>query len=460
MSSARVLARAFAILALALAAGGAARVARAQAPDTSAAAVDTTHAAPLDRYLRSLADSTDTYFGPVAAPTDTAGLDSARAYGLDHPYANTLRPSRHFAALPVFRFNRVDGPVWGLSASLGQRTGRLGKLGGEGAYAVGPNRWFGEGRYVKWLDRGESTWALDVGGGRRTATLDRERSDTRLAVLRAVVNGSDRKQYDQQDGVWGRIWREGATHRLGLQYRDVLETPRAVTATWSLTGKRAVIPFNVPAVRGRASEFEFEALWRVPATPLIVQALHANASRKLGGSLGYRRTLLSAGANIGLGRSLSLLPQAEYGTLRGNALPQEAFYLGGSHTLRSLNSEALGGSNIAVARIDLVTVRDVLALAHIPHPAWLPLQAGVFGGIGAVWGFDPYGGPPRPGNDWPHRNAWLSEAGASLLYQPGIPSPSDLYHLDVAFPLGPRRHGPHVDVGISRPLDLLRPFER
>lgn len=418
------------------------------------AAPDTT----LGGYLRSLADSSDAYFGAIAAPTDTAGLDSARAFGLEHPYANTLRPKRPVSLAPDLRFNRVDGPVYGARAGIGTAA-KLGKVGGEVSYASGPNRWFGQGTYDKQLERGETTWGLELGGGRRTVTMDRERSDARLSALRAFLNGSDRKQYLQHDGVWGTLSREGATLRLGLGYRNMLETPRVTTATWNLLNHTPEIVDNLQAVRGRASEFEFEGLWCVPRTPLQAQVLHATASRHIGSAFEYRRTLVSAGADVSVGRSLSLIPQAEYGTLNGDALPQEAFYLGGSHTLRSVPSGSIGGSRIAVARVDLITVRDVLALAHLPHPRAFPLEAGVFGGVGAAWGFDPFGGPRRSGGDWPESRDWLGEAGFSFLYQPGIPDPAEFLHLDVAFPLGPRGGNARIDVGVSRALDLLRPFQ-
>jgi len=114
------------------------------------------------------------------------------------------------------------------------------------------------------------------------------------------------------------------------------------------------------------------------------------------------------------------------------------FYLGGQHSLRSLTGDSRGGTGLALARLDVVESPDLLTLAHIPHPAMLPLQAGVFAASGAVWGADPYGGPSVPGLDWPRRQGWLSEAGASLIYQPGIPDPLWMLRLNVAWPLGPR----------------------
>ena len=73
-------------------------------------------------YLRSLADSTDRYFGESAAPVDTAGLDSALAYGLMHPprpERRSLRPS--FG--PWFGFDRANGALWGGSIGWGEAQG-------------------------------------------------------------------------------------------------------------------------------------------------------------------------------------------------------------------------------------------------------------------------------------------------------------------------------------------------
>src|SRR3989442_14131546 len=86
-------------------------------PDLTApsAAPDTT----LDQFLGRLSDSTSAYFGISAAAPDTAGLASALAYGLLHPAP--IPPVRlRSAVLPDFGFNRVDGPVYSLTARLGR----------------------------------------------------------------------------------------------------------------------------------------------------------------------------------------------------------------------------------------------------------------------------------------------------------------------------------------------------
>ena len=54
-----------------------------------------------------------------------------------------------------------------------------------------------------------------------------------------------------------------------------------------------------------------------------------------------------------------------------------------------------------IGRLELLGTADVLEALRAPHPAFLPIQLGAFAAAGAVWGADPYGGPPRPGGDWP-----------------------------------------------------------
>ena len=103
-------------------------------------------------------------------------------------------------------------------------------------------------------------------------------------------------------------------------------------------------------------------------------------------------------------------------------------------------------------------MRDVLALARIPHPAAFPMQASVFGATGAVWGRDPYGGPVRPGTDWPRREAWRSEVGFSALYQPGLPDPASFVSVSLAIPVGSSSGGQRLSVSYGRSLDFLRAF--
>ena len=170
-----------------------------------------------------------------------------------------------------------------------------------------------------------------------------------------VPTSVDTDLWRPADGVETRLAREGAAHRLGLRYRDMLETPRATTATWNLAGKTPEIVDNLQAARGRARELEVELIGRLPRTPVLAEAIHATSGQSLGSDFEYRRTLLAAGADVGLGRAFAVVPQVEYGFLAGDALPQESFYLGGSHTLRALPGESLGGTRLALFHAALIS---------------------------------------------------------------------------------------------------------
>ena len=404
--------------------------ASARADDPAAA--DTT----LGDYLHALADSSDAHFGPVTASIDTTGLDSSRVYAFAHPERWGYRRKQRVAFFPVADFNRVDGPALGAGAAFGSAL-EWGKLSGQWAYATGPNLSLGTVAYLKRLEQPTVRWDLKAFGGRTTSVMNREDRGHSLSALSAFVSGGDHSHYLRQDGVTARLSREGVTHRLAVGYRNELESPRVTTATWNLRHKRPAIVGNLPATLGRASELSYELLWRVPRTPVTAQALHATSSRSIGSDFEYRRTLVSAGADIGIGRTFAVVPQVEYGGLTGDGLPQAAFYLGGSHTLRSLPYAVTGGSRLALARLDVLMVRDVLEVLHVPHPAAFPLQLGTFAATGAVWGRDPYTGLVRPGVDWPNVAEWRHEAGVSVMWQPGIPDPAMFVRVNWAKPIGP-----------------------
>ncbi len=115
---------------------------------------------------------------------------------------------------------------------------------------------------------------------------------------------------------------------------------------------------------------------------------------------------------------------------------------------------ALGGSSFGLAKLELVSVRDLLGLLRIPRPELFYFQPALFAATGAVGGTDPFGGPPRPGDRWPERANWLSEAGAAIHYSPGLFGIT--IRMSEAWPLGPTTRGERFEFLISHPLDLLR----
>jgi hypothetical protein len=451
-------ARGFATV-LCLAALLSAGAARAQEPVPPPVPAPAPADSSFGEYLETLRDSTDIYFGSTVAPVDTAGLDSALAAGLALPASSsravpgTWRPR----VGPWLGFNRVNGPVYGATLAGGRRRG-LGELSGRAGYAVGSDEWLGSGGYTKALRRAGVDWAFTGEAGRWTASMDRERSDTRLAALRAFVAGTDTRRYLRRDGLDLALNADHGWWRGRIGYRDLRESPLEPTARWSLFSSSLNVPDNLAAARGTNHELGYLLGARTPWVPFTAEAEHFSSSEEIGSDFEYRRTRLSLGGDIGVGQILAIVPQFSYGRLSGDAVPQASFYLGGMHSMRSLPGASRGGTGLALAKLDVLGLPDLLAVLRIPHPAMLPIQAGAFVATGAVWGVDPYGGPSRPGLDWPNAADYVHEAGVSLIYRPGIPDPASFMQFSWAWPVGPHPGRPRFSVTYSRGVDLVKAF--
>lgn len=409
----------------------------------------------LGLFLRGLADSTDAYFGVSGARPDTAGLDSALAYALANP--RRYRARRGFQLWPKFAFNRADGPTWGAASAF--EADPYGRLSGGARWAAGADEWLWDARWQRNFVGPSAHWTAHARGLRGTRVVDRERGLSQLTTLRALIYGSDSRHYYRTEGIELRLEREATTWRAGVWYRDGVEGPLATTTGWNLARKELSVFDNIPVTHGRVREFTFDANWQVPFAPVTAEIEHSTSGAGIDSDLEYRRTRVNAAGEFAVGRFAALVPQVMYGRVYGRLEPQVAFYLGGAHTLRSMETSSLGGSGIALARLDLIGAPDLLALARIPHPAILPVQGAVFAATGAVWGDDPYGGPERPGTDWPRARQWLSEAGFSLIWQPGLPDPEGYFRFDYTVPIGPDRPAQtRWTVAYTRALDLIEPF--
>jgi hypothetical protein len=404
-------------------------------------------------FLEQLSDSTSDYFGVSAVPIDTAGLDSLllRRLAQGDGTERRLRPS----LTPDFRFNRVDGPVYGLDVGVGERR-QTGELSFGVDYAAGPNTWLWLGRYRKLHGRRGREWEFDGLGGAATLSMDRERESRRLATLRALVFGTDSQNYLRQEGWTAALRKHHPVATLGVRYRDDIDKPLSTTASWNILDADLRRYDNLPAAYGRVREFEFAAV--VNPSPVSAEIIHQTSGAGIGSDFEYRRTRLAASVDWGIGRIGSFIPQAGYGRLTGNPIPQASFYLGGSSTIRSMSTGDRGGTGLVFGRLEFLGARDILEVLRIPHPAYLPLQLDVFTGAGAVWGVDPYGGPTRGGGDWPDREHWVSEAGFSLVYQPGFPNPLMLLRVTYAIPLGTEREENRFSITLSNAFDALRTF--
>lgn len=445
---------------------GLARDARAErlppagAPNAATDGIRAGPAAPdsaLDRFLGVMSDSTATYFGMTAVRPDTAGLDSALSYGLAHPGAQRRRGRFSLSYRPDLGFSRVDGPVYGGAVAIG-RASALGRLEGLVDWASGPNDVLGGATYQRSTQGRDATWSLRLAGGRRTDGMDRDSRDIMLAMVRAFFSGTDYKHYLRRDGFEGSLARETGTWRVEGGYRDMLEQPLPITATWNLVNAEPAVTFNLPAARGRNREFTLGAATRLPKAPVWCEIGYASSSGATSSDFEYRRTRAALAADFAAGRRLAIVPQFSYGRLTGEAVPQASFYLGGTNSMRGLLGATRGGTGMALARLDLIESDDVLALARIPHPAWLPIQAGAYAAAGAVWGADPYGGPARGGLSLPDEEHWVSEAGAALLWRPGLPDPAGFFRFSYAWPLGPARESARFTATYSRALALVKPI--
>ena len=423
-------------------------------------------AAPADSglggYLGGLADSTDLYFGITGARPDTTSFDSLLAAGLADPKSQRRRGPLRLEPGPWITFNRVLGPLWGGALTASARG--VGSLEGKLGYADGTETWMGGGEYRKsWQRRPraargykvEPEWGLTVRGGRFPGVLDPDRRETVLALARALIWGTDRQHYLRRDGVRAVLRRETPAMRLEFSGRDELESPQEVTTTWNLYRRDPVVEFNLPARLARVRELGVEVCTRIPGTPAFVEFESNFADDAWGSDLTYTRLRAAVAAELPIGGVAGLVPQATMGRLDGRDIPQAAFFLGGATSLRSIPGWALAGTRKALARVDLLTAPKLFEPLHLPES--LPLQLGVFGGIGAVWGDDPYGGPGTPEDEWPDRSAWLAEAGGSLLYRPGLPDPRGHIRFDWSWPIGPQHRSGRFIVYYSLPIDLLHP---
>jgi hypothetical protein len=446
------LSRALSLVLLALAASSVAFAQTPPAPPPTPAPADSA----FHEFLRQLSDSTSDYFGRSAQPIDTTGLDSVlarRLAGID-----PTRPFPMPSVLPDFRFNRVDGPVYGLAVNMGERRW-MGEASAHVDYAAGPNEWLWRTRYEKAFGRRGREWEIDALGGVMTMSMDRERESRRLATLRALVFGTDSQNYLRQEGWTLAVRRVHPVATVGVRYRDNVDKPLQTTASWNLLDNDLRRFDNLQATYGRAHEFEFAVVADAhPLLPVHAEVIHQTSGDAIGSDFETRRTRVAVSGDIGVGRSWSFVPQAAYGRLNGDPIPQAAFFIGGSRSMRSLSTGDRAGTAFSFGRLELIGTRDILEVLRIPHPAFLPLQLDLFTGVGAVWGDDPYGGPPRGGVDWPDEEHWVSEAGFAIVYQPGFPDPLMLLRMTYAVPLGPEREANRFSITLSSALDALRTF--
>lgn len=412
----------------------------------------------LQRYFGSMADSTDAYFGIAAQQPDTTGLDSALTWRLANPGKAGRGRAGRVTLRPAFDFNRAVGAMYGGGADLSLGSGR-GTVGGTLQWANGPNVWFGHGGWTLRRLHGadDDGWTLKLSAGRRAEAFNRDYFNASFALVSALFYGGDRHSYLRRDGVRASYaYRTGAWNATAA-YRNELESPLATTATWTLTGADADPAANGAAAFGRASELSLAGSVKLPWAPFTVEGTAWNAGGVLGGDLAYHRYRAAAGGALALGRHVAFVPQFEYARLTGAALPQDVLYLGGQYSLLSLDSQSLQGTGRAVGRADVVVHDDVLELLRLRHHPAFPIQLGAFAATASRWGYDPATGVAKlTDRHWPGSEQWMSEAGVSLMYRPGLPDPETFFRVDYVWPLGPGGREPGIQVSWKRTLHLLR----
>jgi len=397
----------------------------------------------LMHFMGSYADSSDRYFGLSAAPADTAGLDSTLSYYLGNPEAITRMrrgPSRFSLPSPDYRFNRVDGNYWGARADLGNsRT--WGRIEGGAGYAAGQKEWLGSAHLIERRDTNAGLWSLDGGWDKSTDRMDPNHRLLSIYWVRALLNGSDRLHYLRREGASVSLRHDTRRTTLIVGYRDQRERPLQVTALWNLFGSTPAVSDNLQARKGHVRAYSVAAGAGVGPWPIELWVENQTSARGMGSDFDYRRWLAAAGTIWPVVPWASLALQGNYGTLREDVVPQAAFMFGGSHSLRSIPGFSMSGTRTALARAEVIFAPDLLQVTHLPHPSFLNLEASVTGAVGSAWGIQPFTGANLGGDTWPERASWLSEAGAALLYRPGIPDPWGFIRLDWAWPVG-NNHGP------------------
>ena len=417
----------------------------------------------LHAYVHSMSDSTDAWYGAAASPVDTAGLDSALAAGLARPRgrqggsgSNSARRGQHFSWSPALGFNRADGGQ--LGAGLTLHLPLPGQLSGRAQYTTGTHDLLGEGAWgTSWaVPRLRSRLSFRIAAGRWSEAFDRDHYDPAYSTFKALLHGNDRHHYLRRDGFTSTLRLGGEAGLASIGWRDQLESSLPYTTSWTLFGGDPKLTYNSPAAFGRARELSLQGDATIPHTRFRVNVAHWTSEPRLGSDFRYRRTRVTIGGDVSLGQHLALVPQATYGRLRGEALSQDAFFLGGATSLRTLERNQLAGTGQAFARVDLILVDDLRRLLHLPLPAWLPVQAGVFAASGSLWGRDALRGAATPTlRDWPRRSDWLSEVGGGLAWRPGVPDPLAALRFEYTLPIGADARTAKFTLAFQRAVHLL-----
>jgi hypothetical protein len=421
------------------------------APPPANAAADTS----LDAYLSGLRDSTHVFFRGDTLVFDTTATDSLDRLYRQHPELAPRQPRGEFDARragsensPLMRIDEVEGLYTGARLQLNGSGRGPGALAGTAGWSFGLH----EARYAL-------GWTRSFGGEDRALAVH-------LSAYRST-QGLDAAQVEPEpllagprlpaarDELWFRRegWRARALARtrwlaFEASYRDEQAHPLEYPGSFSgllVNGSpqdRRSLPGTVRALGAAV------ALGSRGVDGLLRAGFeHAG----LGGKFEFDRVRVNAARMFRIGSVGLLALQAEWSSADSGAPAQERFYAGGASALQAYQVGALAGRQMYLGRATLLLGNDVLALAHVPHPRWLPLSLGLFAETGAVPDLPPGAGlsPRKPRGD-----AWASDVGVGLWYRPGLPDPLSYLKFSASMPVGPHNdHRVHWTLTWGRLLD-------
>jgi hypothetical protein len=317
-------------------------------------------------------------------------------------------PSLHLPDLSSFRFNRVEGPSFGVRAEAG-----LGRVSVDGAARLGAADWEPAGGLG--LNRRSLTSHTRLGAYRRLASFDVYAQAPGFgSALNAILLGRDEADYLRASGVeltgqpigasrWNATWRLYGEH----QHPVYRQTDVALSRAWDES------PFPEVRAAERADQFGGTLTLRT-ATDDPYGGMRRELALTLdaqGGTFDFARPSLSAGFSAPLPAALTFSLGGAAGTSFGELPVQGLWYIGGPASVRGFRTAAAGGEAFWRARAELARGEPAFKLALFSDAGWVgdrddsrlsPRLVSVGAGISTLDGIIrlDLAKAVRGGNDW------------------------------------------------------------
>lgn len=405
--------------------------------------------------MKSLADSTDQYFGPQTVEVDTTGFDSLRAAGgIPKMEGEDDESSGNGPSIaPVSRFNRAEGSVVGAVAKWSGpgwpevlASGAYGFANKEGRY---------QGRVTRTLLRSHpssesqapSSLRLQGRYARETLPFAPEHVQFIASEIGALTTGLDRQSVFERRTAEGSLqWTRGSRLAGSLGGRDGRDQSMPRRTKWSLWGASTRVPEVTEATKERYAEGFGSIVYRRG-----VEDTNAGIEAQLRDDDDWR-VRLGLAQTIRLGHWIEARTRLEYGATNEAAAPQLRFELGGPSAVPSLGFGDAAGARLALVRFDLLEAHDALAMLHVPHPRFLVFQPAIFAHAGAAWGgsSDPHATPVAAFFDAPPDAEWKGAAGVALTWHPASGGFDNRWRIQMAWPIGNDAGVPRASLAISR----------